>query len=140
MNPYLKKFLHRGLLFGGFGTIIVGIVYAILDGTLHNFSLGGDEVFISIISTYLLAFVHAGASVFNQIEHWSVAKSLLFHFSTLYAAYLACYLINTWISFDFVVVAIFSAVFVVAYFAVWMTVYFCMKATEKKLNAGIRRQ
>ena len=37
---------------------------------LDDFSLGGSEVFLGIVSIYLLAFVHAGASVFNQIEHY----------------------------------------------------------------------
>ena len=30
MNKYLKEFFHRGLIFGGFGPIILGIVFAIL--------------------------------------------------------------------------------------------------------------
>ena len=40
MNKYLKIFLHRGLIFGGFGPIVVGIVYFILGQTLEGFSLG----------------------------------------------------------------------------------------------------
>ena len=80
MNKYLKAFLHRGLIFGGFGPIVVGIIYLILSMTLDSFSVSGKEMFFAIISTYLLAFVHAGASVFNQIEEWPVTKSMFFHF------------------------------------------------------------
>lgn len=68
MNSYAKEFLHRGLVFGGFGPIVVGIVYAILQGTVTAFTLSGAEVCLAIISTYLLAFMQAGATVFNQIE------------------------------------------------------------------------
>ena len=84
----IKEFLKRGLLFGGFGPIIAGIVYLILSFTIKDFSLSGLEVFIVIISTYVLAFVQAGASIFNQIEDWPIAKSLLCHLSLIYGAYI----------------------------------------------------
>lgn len=125
-------------MFGGFGPIIVGIVYATLDATLTNFSLGGKEILLAIVSTYFLAFLQAGASVFNQIEHWSTAKSLLVHFLTLYVAYVGCYLANTWIPFEPMVIVIFSAIFLVGYFVIWLSVYFAVKATEKRLNAKIK--
>ncbi|MBQ7381220.1 MAG: DUF3021 domain-containing protein [Clostridia bacterium] len=139
MNEYLKKFLHRGLMFGGFGPIIAGIVYATLGATLADFSLGGKEILLAIISTYLLAFLQAGASVFNQIEHWSTARSTLVHFLTLYAAYVGCYLANTWIPFEPMVIVIFSAIFLVGYFVIWLSVYLAVKATERRLNAKIKR-
>ena len=138
MNRYLKSFMHRGLLFGGFGPVITGIIYAVLDHSLPNVTVSGTDLFVIMVSTYLLAFVHAGASVFNQIEHWPIAKSLLCHFGCLYAAYLLCYVINRWIAFDLTVMLIFSGIFVAVYFAVWFTVYTVIKITEKKLNAKIK--
>lgn len=140
MNKHFKVFLHRGLIFGGFGPIIVGIVYLILDGSIENFSLGGCQTFIAILSTYLLAFVHAGASVFNQIEDWSLAKSLFCHFGLLYIAYLLCYVSNTWIPFDPLVILIFSGIFVVGYFAVWLSVLAVVKATERRMNERIGKK
>ena len=138
MNIYLKRFLQRGIAFGGFGPIIAGIVFFILSLTLENFSLGGGEVCLAIVSTYILAFVQAGASVFNQIEEWPLPKSLLCHFASLYIAYVGCYLINSWIPFDIRVVLIFTAIFVAVYFVIWLTVYFSVKATSKRLNQKIR--
>ena len=73
-NKYFKGFLRRGLLFGGFGPMILGIIYAIL--TIKNFALNGSQILIAILSVYLLAFVQAGASVFNQIESFSLPKAL----------------------------------------------------------------
>lgn len=137
MNTYLKSFLHRGLIFGGFGPIIVGIVYCILSYTLPDFSLTGAEVLLAVVSTYLLAFLQAGASIFNQIEHWSLPKSLLCHFSVLYLAYTGCYLLNTWIPFERMVLLIFTLIFAVTYFIIWITVYLCIKATSKKFNAKL---
>lgn len=137
MNKYAKKFFHRGLMFGGFGSIVVGVVYAILELTLPSVSLGGFEVLLATVSSYLLAFVQAGATVFNQIEHWSVPKSLFWHFISLYVAYVGCYLANTWIPFRVDVVLIFTAIFVVLFFAIWFTVYLCVRATSKKMNARL---
>lgn len=139
MNQYLKNFLHRGLVFGGFGPIIIGIVYAILQKTVSGFSLSGSEVLLAIISSYLLAFVQAGASVFNQIEHWPVSKSLLCHFSTLYLAYTLCYLVNSWIPFKSEIIIIFTTIFIILYFVIWLTVYFSVKAVSKKLNKSIEK-
>ena len=137
MNKYVKEFLHRGLIFGGFGPVVVGIVFAILQYTVEGFSLGGTQVLLAIISTYLLAFVQAGVTVFNQIEHWPLPKSLLCHFATLYAAYSLCYLVNSWIPFEPMVLVIFTAIFAVGYFLIWGIVYLCVRAASRKMNEKI---
>ena len=134
MNKYVKQYLHRGLVFGGFGPIILGIVYAILDSTIPDFTVSGGQILLGIASTYAIAFVQAGSSVFNQIEHWPLAKSLAFHLGSLYAVYSAAYLINTWIPFEPTVLLIFTAAFLAVYFAVWLTVYFSVKITSKKMS------
>ena len=138
MKQYVLTFLHRGLIFGGFGPIILGIIYFILSLTIPNFALSGAEVLIAIVSIYLLAFIHAGASVFNQIEKWPLAKSLFCHFATLYIAYVGCYLLNAWIPFEPMVIVIFTAIFAVTYFAVWLTVVSIIKATSKKMNRALK--
>jgi len=138
MNIYFRKFLHRGFVFGGFGPIVLAIVYFIISKAGEDFSLSGNEVFLGIISTYLLAFVHAGASVFNQIEHWPIMKSLLCHFSLLYVAYSLCYVLNSWIPFNPRVLLIFTGIFVAVYFAVWAIVMICLRTTSKKINAKIK--
>ena len=138
MNKYVKEFFHRGLVFAGFGPIILGIIYFVLSKTVDGFTLGGVEVMTGIASTYLLAFVHAGASVFNQVEHWGISKSLLCHLSTLYVAYSICYLANTWIPFEPKVLLIFTLIFMAVYFVVWGIVYVSVKATSKNFNAKLK--
>jgi hypothetical protein len=125
-------------MFGGFGPVIAGIVYLVLQLSLENFTLSGVEVFTAILSTYLLTFVHAGASVFNQLESWSLAKSTLCHFGLLYIAYVLCYLINSWIPFEPAVLGIFTAIFAGGYTIVWLTVYISIRATVKKLNRSLQ--
>lgn len=134
----VRDFFLRGLLFGGFGPVIGGIVYLILHFTLQDLTLTGLQVFTVIISTYLLAFVHAGASVFNQIESWPLAKSTLCHFGVLYVAYILCYVINSWIPFEPLVLGIFTAIFAVGYAVIWLVVYVSIRVTVKRLNRSLR--
>ena len=138
MNNYTKKFLHRGLLFGGFGPIITGLVFCIISLTGTELGLTGTDIFFAIVSTYLLAFIQAGASVFNQIEHWSLGKSLLVHFSVLYVAYSLCYILNTWIPFEPIVILLFAIIFATTYLIIWLTVYLIVKSTAKKLNSKLK--
>lgn len=139
MNKYLKNYLYRGLIFGGFGPVITGIVFLILSFFIKDLSVSGLDFFTAIISTYVLAFVCAGSSVFNQIEHWSIAKSLVFHLSSYYLAYIFCYLINSWIPFDLGFILVFTAIFLALYFVIWTIVYVCIKITSKKMSAKLKK-
>ena len=133
MRKYVLEFFKRGLFFGGFGPIVLGIIFYIITINL-NITFTGNEVLLGIVSTYLLAFIHAGSSVFNQIEEWNTSKSVAFHLGSLYLAYLSCYLVNSWIPFDWNVVLIFTLSFLVIYFVISIIVYIIVKGTARKLN------
>ena len=139
MNRYVKEFMHRGLLFGGFGPIILGIVLACIEAADASFSITAVQILLGVVSTYLLAFMQAGSTVFEQIEHWSTVKSTFFHFLSLYAAYVGCYLLNSWIPFEKMVVFIFTGIFTVGFFAIWGIVFVSVKLAEKKLNKALRK-
>lgn len=134
MNKYVKEFFKRGLMFGGFGCIVIGIVLWCIQLSGTDVAMGGGDIFIAIVSGYLLAFFHAGVSVLNQIESWSIGKATGLHFISLYAVYLLCYLINRWIDFRLSAVAIFTGIFVGVYVVVWLTVYIATRGVSRKLN------
>lgn len=134
MNKYIKEFFHRGLIFGGFGPIVMGIIYAVIQSCDSALSLNGNEVFAAIISTYIIAFVQAGVSVLNQIETRFPLLMTGAHLFILYIAYVGAYLINSWLPFKWEAVGIFTAVFVIGYAAVWLTVCITIKTVSKKLN------
>lgn len=138
MNKYIKEFFHRGLMFSGFGPIVFSIIVLCISSSQNGVAFGAKEILTGIISTYLIAFVQAGATVFNQIEHWSVPRSLLFHFGSLYIVYSLCYILNSWIPFKLEVLAVFTAIFVAVYFAVWTTVYLCVRKTGKQFNEKLK--
>ena len=105
---------------------------------LENFSLSGFEVFLGILSTYILAFIHAGSGVFHKIESWSPSKSCLCQLSLLYASYILCYVLNDWIPFEPLAIAAFTAIFVVGYGVICLTVYLSIKAYAKRLNRALQ--
>ena len=139
MNGYVKSYLLRGLIFGGFGPVVTAIVFIILELAGVTAELSGASFFIAILSTYVLAFVQAGSSVFNQIEGWPLAKSMAFHFGSLYVVYVLCYLVNSWIPFLWSVILLFTFIFIAVYLVIWFTVYFIVKSTSKKLNLSITK-
>lgn len=134
MNKYVKEFFHRGLMFSGLGCIIAAIIMSSEPSLMHN----GKAVLTAVVSTYFLAFVHAGSSVFHSVESWSAPKSAFFQLLTLYITYLACYLMNAWMDFNMAVVGIFTVVFVVVYAVVWLTVYISIKTASKKMNMKLK--
>ncbi len=137
MNNYIKSFIHRGLIFSGFGPVIVGIAYLFVSEGL-NITFSGKEMFLAILSGYFIAFIQAGASVFNQIEEWPPAKSLFVHLSTLYVTYTFFYIINSWIPFDPLFLLIFSGIFVILYLTIWLTVYFTVKTAAKRFDKNLK--
>ena len=133
MKKYLIDFIKRGLIFGGFGPVIVAIIYFIVSLS-ETVNLNPGQILVAVISSYLLAFIQSGATVFNQIENWSTAKSSLVYFTILYMAYLSCYLVNSWIPFEWLFVLIFTVSFVITYLIIWFIVYLIVKQTTKRLN------
>lgn len=138
MNRYVKEFLHRGMLFGGFGPIVMGIVYWVLEQTVPHFALSGSEVLLAVISTYMLAFLQAGASVFHQIESWPLTRSLLCHFAVLYVAYVLCYVVNIWIPFEPLALFVFTAIFVVGYLLICLVVHLSVRIVSRRLNEKLQ--
>lgn len=137
MNKNIKNFLLRGFMFSGLGPIVSGIVYLILYSLNIVELITPVEMFLSILSTYILTFVVAGASIFYQIEHWSIMKSTILHGIILYGSYICCYLMNGWIDGNLKSILIFSGIFLIGYIFIWMSIYFPIRATSKKLNAKL---
>ena len=138
MNKYVKEFLRRGLMFAGFGPIVFGIIVLCISYFDSVAVHSARNIFIGIVTTYTIAFVQAGVTVFNQIEHWSVPKSLLCHFGLLYVVYSLSYIANSWIPFKAEVLVTFTVIFAVVFFVIWGIVYLCVRNTSKKINEKLR--
>ena len=125
-------------MFSGLGPVTAALIIFIISQLEELPALSGMQVLIIVASTYILAFVQAGATVFNQIEHWSLPKSLACHFASLYAVYVLCYLVNTWIPFNINVILTFTIIFAASFFAIWTIVFLSVRHLSKKLNKNLR--
>lgn len=134
MNKYVKEYLLRGLIFAGLGPIILGIVYLSIELSGNTLSLKGHEVFMGILTTYIIAFVHAGSSVFPTIQHWSKVKAMFIQLLSLYSVYTIGYLINSWIPLKLEIIAIYTSCFVGGFLLIWLIVVISSKIVSKKLN------
>ena len=130
-------FIMRGLIFGGFGPIVTAIVCAIVGAVTKDNMITTFDFFLATITTYILAFVVAGCSMIYTIEKWSFAKASLVHLSLLYLSYLLVYVTNSWIPFSWVGILIFTAIFIVGYFVIWLSIYLSLKAQANKLNKKV---
>lgn len=128
----VKEFCKRGFMFGGLGPLVFGIVCLFVD------EFNGNDVFLGIVSTYTIAFIHAGTSVFKDIDNWSIVKASGVQLLTLYITYTVLYLVNSWIPFKWSVLAIYTGLFIVAYIIIWLIVYSVVKRVTNGMNMKVR--
>lgn len=139
MNKYLKMFLHRGLVAGGFGPIVVAIVHFIIGTLTKDNLVTTNQLAVAIITSYVLAFVVGGGSMLYNVEHWGFIKSSLIHFTLLYLSYLLVYVVNGWFPFSWIGFTIFTLIFIGGYFIIWLSIYLSIKVQAKKLNDKISK-
>lgn len=135
----LKNFCHRGAIFAGFGPVVTAIVILCISYRTPV-ALTAKEFLTATVSTYLLAFIQAGATVFEQVESWSVVKSATLHCLSLYVAYISCYLVNRWIPFNPKVILFFTLVFVAVFLIIWITAYLVARKTTNRLNDNLNHK
>ena len=138
MKSRLKNFLFRGALASGFGPIIYGIIMLCLELGGVDTGLDGVVVFKGIISTYILAFVIAGASIIWQEERLGLALQIAIHGSALYICYLVTYLINGWLASNWLSVVVFTIIFFTGYGIIWLVIFLVEKNRANKFNKQLR--
>lgn len=134
MKTNLKKFIIRGLCFSSLGPIIASIIYLLININTKNFYLTGMQVFVMIITTFLLSFIDAGSSIFYEIESWSPFKSIILNFIFTYSITIFTILINNWLPINFVNILLFTGIYIGIYLIIWLAFFISSKIITKKLN------
>lgn len=137
-NKYVKEFFIRGIAFSSLGPIVLGIVYMILSFCKVDLNLQGWQILLGIVSTIVIAFVQAGSSVFEQIEEWSIFKSLFFHLLSIYLVYMVAYLVNRWIPFNWIVIVIFTGAVILTFLLIWLICFLANRNYKKKLDSLLK--
>ena len=136
----MLEFLHRGLIASGIGPIVLAIIYLILQQTAVVETLSVNQVCIGIVSITALAFIAGGMNAVYQIERLPLMLAILLHGGVLFISYLGTYLLNDWLDFGVISIAVFSAVFVVGYIVIWAIIYSIMKRNTAKLNKMLKQK
>ena len=134
MKKNVKDFIFRGFFAGGFGPLVLAILYMILqqNGVIQTLTV--NEMSKGIFSLYILAFIAGGMNVIYQIERLPLMTAILIHGGVLYVSYLWTYLFNGWLEWGMMPILVFSGIFVLGYVIVWVIIYSVNKKRTDKLN------
>lgn len=137
MKKMMKEFIFRGLIAAGFGPIVYGIVIFIIETCGVNAMQDGSMILKAILSTYMMAFICAGASIIWQNERLGLGYSALIHGTVIYISYLITYLLNGWLAHD--KIGQFSIIFISGYIIIWLIIFITEKLKAKKLNQQLNK-
>ena len=99
-----------------------------------------NEVCTGIISLTLLAFIAGGMNAVYKIEKLPLMVAILIHGTVLYVSYLTTYILNDWLDHGVIPILIFSAVFIVGYFAIWAVIYSVIRKNTVKINEKLKQK
>ena len=138
MKRIIGQFIFRGFVACGFGPLVLATIYAILNvsGVVHTVTV--DEMTLGIFSISALAFVVGGMNVLYSIERIPLMVAIFIHGGVLYVSYLATYLINGWLELTAADLLGYSAIFVVAYLAVWVVIYTITRVRTRRVNEVLK--
>ena len=134
MKRNLSEFLRRGVIAGGFGPLVLAILYWILQRQDAIQTLTVQQVCLGIISLYALAFIVGGMNIIYQVEQLPLMVAILIHGCTLYVSYLITYLLNGWLEWGILPIVVFSGIFIVGYLVIWAIIYTVTKKRTTNLN------
>ena len=134
MKKYVLEFFRKGLTAAGFGPIVLAVLYLILQKQGIVQSLTVNEVCLGIFSLFTLAFIAGGMNIVYQIERLPLMVAILIHGITLYISYLGTYLLNGWLQSGAAPILVFTVIFILGYFAIWIVIYSTTKKRTEKVN------
>ena len=140
MKRNISEFFRRGLMACGFGPVVLAVLYLVLQDQGVITTLTADQVSLGIFSLTGLAFIAGGMNVIYQIERLPLMIAILIHGGVLYGSYLGTYLLNGWLKWGKTPILVFSAIFILSYFAIWVVIYSIIKRRTKKLNETLKQQ
>ena len=140
MRKTALEFVRRGLVAGGFGPVILAVLYIILERSGEIVSLTASQVCTGIFSLYALAFIAGGMNVVYQIERLPLMAAISIHGGVLYIGYLMTYLVNGWLELGKTPIMVFTAIFIAGYLAIWAVIYHITRRNTRRLNEMLKQK
>ena len=140
MRKTALEFVRRGLVAGGFGPVILAVLYIIIERSGEIVPLTASQVCIGIFSLYALAFIAGGMNVVYQIERLPLMAAISIHGGVLYIGYLITYLVNGWLELGKTPIIVFTAIFIAGYLAIWAVIYHITRRNTRRLNEMLKQK
>lgn len=140
MRKTALEFVRRGLAAGGFGPVILAVLYIIIERSGETVSLTASQVCTGIFSLYALAFIAGGMNVVYQIERLPLMAAISIHGGVLYIGYLITYLVNGWLELGKTPIMVFTAIFIAGYLAIWAVIYHITRRNTRRLNEMLKQK
>ena len=139
MKKHILDFVRRGLIALGLGPLVLAVLYLIMEqrGTLETLTV--SQVCCGIFSLSALAFIAGGMNAIYQIERLPLMVAILIHGGVLYLSYLGTYLLNGWLEWGLMPLLVFTGIFVVGYFVIWVIIYAIIKRKTDKINEMLKK-
>ncbi len=140
MKKHILDFVRRGLIALGLGPLVLAVLYLIMEqrGTLETLTV--SQVCCGIFSLSALAFIAGGMNAIYQIERLPLMVAILIHGGVLYLSYLGTYLLNGWLEWGLMPLLVFTGIFVVGYFVIWVIIYAIIKRNTDKINEMLKKK
>lgn len=140
MKKHILDFVRRGLIALGLGPLVLAVLYLIMEqrGTLETLTV--SQVCCRIFSLSALAFIAGGMNAIYQIERLPLMVAILIHGGVLYLSYLGTYLLNGWLEWGLMPLLVFTGIFVVGYFVIWVIIYAIIKRKTDKINEMLKKK
>ena len=140
MRKTALEFVRRGLVAGGFGPVILAVLYIIIERSGEIVSLTASQACTGIFSLYALAFIAGGMNVVYQIERLPLMAAISIHGGVLYIGYLITYLVNGWLELGKTPIMVFTAIFIAGYLAIWAVIYHITRRNTRRLNEMLKQK
>lgn len=84
--------------------------------------------------------VGIGATVFYDLESWSILRATVSHFVLLFISYFITAVSLNWFSIESVIEwVIMLLIFIVGYFIIWLIMYLIYKSSVKEININLKK-
>lgn len=140
MKRVVLEFFRRGFIACGMGPVVLAIFYLILQRQTAVETLTVNQVCVGIFSLSVLAFIAGGMNVIYQMERLPLMVAILIHGSVLYISYLVTYLVNGWLKWGPTPIFVFSSIFVLGYFVIWVFIYSIIKRKTERINKILKQK
>lgn len=140
MKRIILDFFRRGMMSGGFGPLVLAVLYLILQGQGVLETLTVRQASLGIFSLWALAFVAGGMNVVYRIERLPLMAAISIHGGILYVSYLATYLVNGWLEWGTAPILVFTGIFVLGYLTIWAVIYSIIKRNTDRVNQMLRQK